>query len=109
MSPLAFLASVLALQSGGEAWRIFVPMLIVMGIFYVLLIMPMRKQQKALDKLVTELKRGDRVITKSGLYGEIAAVEDTVVWLRIADNVKVKLAKSAIGGLEAEPEKGSKS
>jgi preprotein translocase subunit YajC len=84
-------------------------MLIVMGIFYVLLIMPMRKQQKALDKLVTELKRGDRVITKSGLYGEIAAVEDTVVWLRIADNVKVKLAKSAIGGLEAEPEKGSKS
>ena len=101
--------SVLALQQGGSPWGLFVPMLLVMGVFYVLLIMPMRKQQKALDKLISELKRGDRVITKSGLYGEIAAVEETAVWLRIADNVKVKLAKSAIGGLEAEPEKGSKS
>ena len=87
-----------------------IPMVLIFVIFYVLLIMPMRKQQKALEQTISNLKKGDRVITKGGLYGEISAIEDVTVLLRIADNVKVRVAKSAIGGLEAvESDKGSKS
>ncbi len=83
-----------------------VPIFLVFGIFYFLLLAPMRKRQKALQKVVEGLKRGDRVVTNGGLIGEIAAVEDRIVHLKLGENVKVRVLKSAIAGLEgpAEPE-----
>jgi preprotein translocase subunit YajC len=81
-----------------------VPIFLVFGIFYFLLLAPMRKRQKALQQLVSELKRGDRVVTTGGLLGEISAVEDRFVQLKIADNVKVRVLKSAIAGLEGSSE-----
>lgn len=83
-----------------------VPIFLVFGIFYFLLLAPMRKRQKALAKVVEGLKRGDKVVTNGGLIGEIAAVEDRVVHLKLGENVKVRVLKSAIAGLEgsAEPE-----
>ncbi len=87
-------------------WLQFVPIFLVFGIFYFLLIAPMRKRQKALQQLVESLKKGDRVVTNGGIYGEIASVEGPVVHLKIADNVRVKVAKSAIAGLEAAAEEG---
>lgn len=83
-----------------------VPIFLVFGIFYFLLLAPMRKRQKALQKVVESLKRGDKVVTNGGLIGEIAAVEDRVVHLKLGENVKVRVLKSAIAGLEgsAEPE-----
>jgi preprotein translocase subunit YajC len=83
-----------------------VPMLLIFGIFYLLLILPMRKRQRALQALLGNLKKGDRVITSGGLYGEIAALGDTSVVLKIADNVKVKVTRAAITGLETETESG---
>lgn len=82
----------------------FAPILIVFAIFYFLLILPMRKRQKALQATLEALKRGDRVVTNGGLYGEVTAVEGTVVQLKIADGVKVRVAKSAIAGLETVQE-----
>lgn len=103
----------LALADAGAAPSPFLqllPLLLVFGIFYFLLLAPMRKRQKALQKLVEELKRGDRVVTNGGLMGEVAAVEERVVHLKIADNVKVRVVKSAIAGLEGSPEaEGTKS
>ena len=83
-----------------------VPIFLVFGIFYFLLLAPMRKRQKALQKVVEGLKRGDKVVTNGGLIGEIAAVEDRVVHLKLGENMKVRVLKSAIAGLEgsAEPE-----
>ncbi len=81
-----------------------IPIFLVFGIFYFLLLAPMRKRQKALQKLVGELKRGDRVVTNGGLLGEIAAVEDRLVHLKLSDNVKVRVLKSAIAGIEGTPE-----
>ncbi len=83
-----------------------VPLLVIFVLFYVLLILPMRKRQKALQQMVDNLQKGDRVITNGGLYGEVAAVIGTAVLLKVADNVKVKVAKSAISGLEPDAEKG---
>lgn len=85
-----------------------VPMILIFGIFYMLLILPMRKRQKALAQMVENLKKGDRVVTSGGIFGEVSGVEDATVLLRIADNVRVRVAKSAISGLEGESEKSDK-
>ena len=81
-----------------------IPIFLVFGIFYFLLLAPMRKRKKALQKMVTELKRGDRVVTNGGILGEIAAVEDRLVHLKLSDNVKIKVLKSAIAGIEGSAE-----
>ena len=91
-----------AAPSGGGAWMSLLPMVAIFAIFYFVLIWPMRKRQKALQKVIESLKRGDKVLTNGGLYGEVAAVEGPVIHLKIADNVKVKVARSSIAGLEGE-------
>ena len=77
----------------------FVPIILVFAIFYFLLIAPMRKRQKALQNLVENLKKGDHVVTNGGLYGTVVGVEEKAVIVKIAENVKVKIAKSAVAGL----------
>jgi preprotein translocase subunit YajC len=84
----------------------FAPMFLIFALFYVLMIVPSRKRQKALQQLLENLKKGDRVVTSGGLYGEVAAVTGATVVLKVADNVKVRVAKSAITGLEPDAEKG---
>jgi preprotein translocase subunit YajC len=84
------------------------PMLLVFVIFYVVLMLPMQRQRKALQQVIANLKKGDRVLTNGGLYGEVTAVEGPTVMLRIADNVRVRVAKSAITGLEGESDKSDK-
>src|SRR5215203_6181483 len=103
---LAFEAS-----TGGtfDALKGLAPMLLIFVIFYVVLMLPMQKQRKALAQMIANLKKGDRVITNGGLYGEVTAVEGVTVMLRIADNVRVRVAKSAISGLEGEGDKSEKS
>ena len=86
----------------------FVPLVVMLGIFYFLLIAPMRKRQKAVQAMIAALKKGDKVVTNGGLYGEVAAVHENIVILKLADNVKVRVAKSAISGLEGEPQPGAK-
>lgn len=96
-------------QAAPSALFQFAPIILVFGIFYFLLIAPMRKKQKALSALVDNLKRGDKVITNGGIFGEVAGVEGNIVYLKVADTVKLKIAKSAIAGLEGgEPEGESK-
>lgn len=84
----------------------FAPMFLIFALFYVLMIVPSRKRQKALQQLLENLKKGDRVVTSGGLYGEVVAVTGATVVLKVADNVRVRVAKSAITGLEPDAEKG---
>lgn len=108
MNPIIPPSMTLALQAGEPSLIMSIaPMLLIFGIFYLLLILPMRKRQKAVQQMIENIKKGDKVITTGGLYGEVAAVEDAWVLLRIADNVRVKVSKSAIASLEAESDKGS--
>jgi preprotein translocase subunit YajC len=65
-------------------------------VFYLLLIRPQQKKQKEHQKLLSELGKGDKVITNGGLYGTISDAKDHVVVLKIAENVKVEVVKSAI-------------
>ncbi len=106
---MVWLGTILTFAEGAGAPALvqFVPIILVFAIFYFLLIAPMRKRQKALQSLVENLKKGDRVLTNGGLYGTIASVEEKTVILKLADNVKVKVAKSAIAGLEGQEGEGA--
>ncbi|MEA2603942.1 MAG: preprotein translocase subunit YajC [Acidobacteriota bacterium] len=110
MNPIFEPTTLLALQSSGPLGALggFVPMILIFVIFYVVLMLPMQRQRKALAQMIETLKKGDRVITSGGLYGEVTAVEGPTVMLRIADNVRVRVAKSAISGLEGDGEKADK-
>lgn len=80
------------------------PFVLIFIIFWVLLIAPARRRQKAHQKMLDELKRGDRVVTNGGLHGEVAGLEGSIVFLKIADTVKVRVSKSAVAGLQGEAE-----
>ena len=77
----------------------FLPFLVIFGIFYLLLIMPMRRRQKKHQELLGKLTKGDRVITNGGIFGTVVEVENDVLTLRIAENVKIQVARSAVAGL----------
>jgi preprotein translocase subunit YajC len=82
-----------------------VMMVIVMGIFYVMLILPQQRQRKKLQAMLSALKAGDKVITNGGIYGVINGIDGDTVILKIADTgsspVKIRIARSAITQVEA--------
>jgi preprotein translocase subunit YajC len=86
----------------GNGLVTFLPLVVIMVIFYVLLIMPAQRRQKKTQAMLSALKTGDKVVTNGGLYGTIVGVENEAVQLRIAEQVKVKVSRSAIAGLQPE-------
>ncbi len=76
-------------------------MMIVLGIFYVMLILPQQRQRKKMQAMLGALKSGDKVITSAGIYGTISGIDGETVILKIADQVKIRIARSAISQVEA--------
>ena len=79
-----------------------VPFVAIFAIFYFLMIAPMRKRQKALQNMIANLKKGDAVITQGGLYGEVSSVKDDSFVLTLGENVKVRVTKSSIAGMQGQ-------
>lgn len=65
----------------------------------------MQKKQKELREFLKNLKKGDRIITTGGIYGTIIALEDDTVILKISENVKIRISRSAVSGLQPGAEK----
>ena len=84
---------------------LFLPLILIMVIFYFLMIMPAQRRQKKVAEMLRSLKTGDKVITNGEIYGTIVGLDDDAVQLRIAEQVKVKVSRAAIAGLQAEPPK----
>lgn len=96
------------LQTSAPQQNFFVPIILMVAIFYLVLFLPMRRRQKKMEAMLNSLKNGDRVVTSGGLVGTIVSVgEDNSVTIRVKpDNVKLQFARSAVTGLlEEEPEK----
>jgi preprotein translocase subunit YajC len=89
-------------QPGGSALTLLVPWILIIGIFYILLILPQQRRQKKLQQMLGELKTGDKVITNGGIYGTIVGVEDDTLQLRIAEQVRIRISRQAITGLQPE-------
>lgn len=77
----------------------FLPMVLIFGVFYFLLIRPQQKKAKEHRTLLENLKKGDAVITQGGLFGKITALSDQVITLEIADKVRVRVSRGSISGL----------
>lgn len=87
----------------------FMPLIAIFAVFYFLVIRPQQKQMKEHQKMLDALKKGDRVLTNGGLYGTVVALHGPDLELKIADNVKVRVARSAVSKLAASPELASAS
>ena len=82
----------------------YLPILLVFGIFYFLLFMPMQKQKKELAQMLESLKAGDTVVTNGGIIGQIQTVQpDSTLIIRVKpDNIKLQIARSAVASMASE-------
>ena len=81
---------------GAGIGSFFVPLIFIFIIMYFVMIRPQKKRQEQQRKLVDSLKSGDRVVTNAGIHGLIANVKENTVLLKVADNVKIEIDKSAV-------------
>lgn len=81
---------------------LLVPWVIMIAVFYFLLIRPQQQQQKKRKALLEAVSKGDRVITIGGIHGEVTALKDDTVLLRIAEKVEVKVSRSAINHVKGK-------
>jgi preprotein translocase subunit YajC len=106
MTHLSTLPFVIALAQPGQGpqsvWMTLIPFGLMLGIFWVLVLLPMRKRQKKVQEFQASLKVGDRVIMTSGIYGLIVRLDTTTVKVEIADKVRVEVARASIGGLQGQ-------
>ena len=85
----------------------FVPMIVVIGILYMLIIRPQQQQAKEHRRMVDNLKTGDRVITQGGIHGTVTSLKGNVVQVKIAENVRVDVSRSAINQVIQEVTNGT--
>jgi preprotein translocase subunit YajC len=81
---------------GGGIGSFFVPLIFIFIIMYFVMIRPQKKRQEQQQKLISSLKTGDRVVTNAGIHGLISNVKENTVLVKVADNVKIEMDKSAI-------------
>ncbi len=116
---LAYAAEALAQDTGGAGgiagmFNLGNPMFLMiamLAIFYFLLIRPQQKRQKEHKQMLANLQKGDTIFTSGGLRGKITSLDENVITMEVSDKVRVKVNRSAVGGLvsrgEAVPEKES--
>lgn len=82
----------------------FLPIVLIIGIFYLLIYRPMRTRQSKLENMIGSLKNGDKVITNGGIYGTIAGKGEHTFTLKVSDQVKLVVARNAIASMQASVE-----
>jgi preprotein translocase subunit YajC len=80
----------------------FVPLVLVVGIFYFIILLPMKRKQQKVQEFLDNLKVGDRVVTTGGMYGQVTRLGEQSVQLQIADKIRVEVAKASIGGYQGK-------
>jgi preprotein translocase subunit YajC len=82
----------------------FLPIIILFAIFYFLLIRPQQKKAKEHREMISNLKKGNRIVTYGGIYGTITSIDDTTIGLEIAEKVKIKLSRGNVAATVSEAE-----
>jgi len=98
------LAALIFWQGGGVTGGFggfLIPLALMFGIMYFLVILPQQRQRKKVQEMLAAVKNGDKVITTAGIYGTINGMDGDTVILKIADNVKIRIARAAIAQVEA--------
>jgi preprotein translocase subunit YajC len=98
-----FLLAMAAPQQGApNPWLQLIPFALILGIFYFVMVMPMRKRQQKVQAFLAALKVNDKVITTGGIYGSITRVSDNSVQLQVANNVRIEVSRAAIVGYQGQ-------
>ena len=84
--------------------EVVLPFIVLLGLFYLMIIRPGRNRQKAQQQLLSTMEVGSRVMTTSGLYAEVAGLEDDAVLLEVAPGVTLRFAKPAVARIIPEPD-----
>lgn len=86
---------------GGEGNPLFtlLPFLLIILIFYFMILRPQQKRQKEREQLLNSVKKGDKVITAGGLHGTVVGIEEKIILIQVADNVKMKFDRTAIASI----------
>jgi preprotein translocase subunit YajC len=74
----------------------FLLMVVIFGVFYLIVVRPMRRKQMQTEAMIDRLKNGDKVLTSGGIYGTVVGVTEDQIQLRVAEHVKIQVAKSAV-------------
>lgn len=80
----------------------FMPLILIFIIFYFLLIKPQHKKQKELQQMISNIQKGDKIITTGGIHGIVANIKDDIVSVKVADNVKIDVSRSCITTVKKE-------
>jgi preprotein translocase subunit YajC len=96
-------------QQGGSALALFLPLLLMGGVFYFLLIRPQQKRVRAQQALLSAVEPGDEVITTAGIYGTVTDLDEDqgVVEIEIAPNTRVRMLKSGIARRVVDEDEGA--
>ena len=92
-------------QGGVGGFGFLLPMILVFGVFYLLLIRPQQRKQRELQATIAQLKAGDKVVTTGGIVGKITEVRDTSFLIRSADKTTLEIARTAVAGVDSEEKK----
>ena len=84
---------------GGGGLGAFLPLIIIFAIFYFLLIRPQQRKAKQHKQLLSDLKKGDKVVSSGGLHGVITGMGDDVITVEISPKVRVKVTRGSIAGV----------
>ena len=80
-----------------------VPFALILGIFYFIILLPAKRKQQKVQQFLDGLKVNDKIITTSGIYGQITRLDDQKVQIQIADKIRIDVSRAAIGGLQGQP------
>ncbi|MAF94533.1 MAG: preprotein translocase subunit YajC [Rhodospirillaceae bacterium] len=100
-----------AAGGGGSGFEAFLPLILIFGVFYILLILPQQKKMKEHKATLSAIRRGDKVVTGGGIIGTVTKViDDTEITVEISDGVKVRVQRGLISTVlsKTEPVKGDK-
>jgi preprotein translocase subunit YajC len=86
-------------DGAGGGFTTFIPLILMFGIFYFLLIRPQQQKAKKMREILSNLKKDDMVVTSGGIHGKITGLTDTIVTLEIAPTVRIKVSRGQIAGV----------
>jgi preprotein translocase subunit YajC len=92
-----------ATAEGGSPLLQIVPFVLILGIFYFIILLPSKRKQQKVQEFLDNLKVNDKVITTSGIFGQVTRLGEQSVQLQIADKVRIEVSRAAIGGLQGQP------
>lgn len=82
--------------AGGSGMSLLLMFGLIIAVMYFFMIRPQQKREKQRQKMISELKKGDKVLTSSGIFGTIWGIKDNVIVLKVDDDVKMEFLKTAI-------------